>query len=162
MPVPVSCYRRPRVAKRPARALAAQRPELFSLPAPAPRPVVCDEWLSPERIGRLLAVTPRTVQRWVATEGLEARRLGKRVIRVSTSALREWIARRSGRPCPDLAGPWLALGDVARLLGVSERTIADWARLRELPTRHLGNRLVRVCPTELAAWLEAQPRGDAR
>jgi len=102
------------------------------------------------------------VERWVATEGLEARRLGKRVIRVSSSSLREWIANRSGRPCPDLAGPWFTPQDVARLLGVTERTVADWARLRGLPTRHLGNRLVRVCPAELAAWLEAQPRGDAR
>jgi len=163
MPAPVSCHRRPRVAKRPARALAAQRPELLCLPAPAPRPaaVVCDEWLSPERIGALLAVSPRTVQRWV-TEGLESRRLGKRVIRVSTSALRAWVEQRSGRPCPDLASPWLTLGDVARLLSVTEWTVASWARLRGLPTRHLGGRLVRIAPAELAAWLEAQPRGDAR
>lgn len=101
------------------------------------------------------------MQRWVA-EGLEARRLGERVIRISASALREWIANRSGRPCPDLAGPWLTPQDVARLLGVTDRTVADWARLRGLPVRHLGNRLVRISPAELAAWLEAQPRGDAR
>jgi excisionase family DNA binding protein len=102
------------------------------------------------------------VQRWVTREGLDSRRLGKRAIRISASSLREWIAQRSGRPCPDMAGPWLTLGDVAHLLNVSDWAVADWARRRGLPVRHLGGRLVRIVPSELAAWLEAQPRGDAR
>jgi len=155
-----SCRRRPKVAKRPARALQ-QPPELFCSLAQrnTSQP---PEWLSREQIASLLAVSERTVRRWLDTEGLPARQVGGRLVRVRRSDLRQWLAKRSGEPCPDLTEAWLPLPEIGKALGVTERTVRSWVRLRGLPARVIGDRLVRVCPSEVAAWIEAQAARGAR
>jgi len=66
---------------------------------PAPQGEV---WLTPRQVADRLSVSPRTVERWVAHDGLPAFQLGGRTTRIRLSDLDAWIL---SRPKPTTVAP---------------------------------------------------------
>jgi len=66
---------------------------------PAPQGEV---WLTPRQVADRLSVSPRTVERWVAHNGLPAFELGGRTTRIRLSDLDAWIL---SRPKPTTVAP---------------------------------------------------------
>ncbi len=69
-----------------------------------------------------------------------------------------------------MSGQFLHTEDVAEMLGVSTRTVAEWTRTRSVPMRKIaGARRVFFVPAEVHEWVDAggglelvveeQPRG---
>jgi len=62
---------------------------------PQPEPTQQGEvWLTPAQVAERLSVSPRTVERWVAHDGLPAYLLGGRTTRIRLSDLDAWILAR--------------------------------------------------------------------
>lgn len=51
---------------------------------------------------------------------------------------------------------FLRIDEVARLLGVSPKTIRRWIESEALPAHRLGPRSLRVSEVEVLAWVEAR------
>jgi len=63
--------------------------------APQPEPAPQGEvWLTPRQVAERLSVSPRTVERWIAYDGLPAFQLGGRITRIRLSDLDAWILAR--------------------------------------------------------------------
>ena len=52
--------------------------------------------------------------------------------------------------------PLLTLGEVARRLGVSPRSLSRLIASGELPVVRLSARVVRIAPSDLASYIEAR------
>jgi excisionase family DNA binding protein len=52
--------------------------------------------------------------------------------------------------------PLLTLGEVARRLGISPRSLARLIAAGELPVVRLSARVVRISPADLAAYIESR------
>jgi excisionase family DNA binding protein len=50
-------------------------------------------WMTAEDVAEMLKVSPKTISRWVLTEGMPALRVG-RVTRFERAAIDRWLARR--------------------------------------------------------------------
>jgi len=63
--------------------------------APQPDPNHQGEvWLTPRQVAERLSVSPRTVERWIAHDGLPAFELGGRTTRIRLSDLDAWVLSR--------------------------------------------------------------------
>jgi excisionase family DNA binding protein len=59
---------------------------------------------------------------------------------------------------PHLLSPLMTVEDVARFLGVHEKTIYDWAARGWLPCVRVGSRL-RFDPRDVNRWVSARKEG---
>jgi len=75
--------------------MSPRRSPLTTQPAPQPEPNHQGEvWLTPRQVAERLSVSPRTVERWIAHDGLPAYLLGGRTTRVRLSDLDAWVLSR--------------------------------------------------------------------
>jgi len=81
--------------------MSPRQSPLTTQPAPQPEPTTQGEvWLTPRQVADRLSVSPRTVERWVAHDGLPAFQLGGRTTRISLSDLDAWVRSRPSYRAP--------------------------------------------------------------
>ena len=106
-------------------------------------------------IGDRLAVSDRTVHRWVGGKNIVAHRFGG-ATRISAIELTRFItrARRGATPLQHnpLEESFCTTGDVAEILNVCERTVRRRIRDGELVAHHFG-RIVRIGGSDLNAFI---------
>lgn len=62
-----------------------------------------------------------------------------------------------------LSQEYLSIGDVAAMLGISERTAHQLihAKIDGIPFHKIGNKLIRVRRSDLHAWMEKRRSGQS-
>jgi len=76
-----------------------QSPLTQSPPQAEPAPQG-ETWLTPRQVADRLSVSPRTVERWIAHDGLPAFQLGGRTTRIALADLDAWIRDRPRPAAP--------------------------------------------------------------
>jgi len=106
-------------------------------------------------VGERLAVSDRTVHRWVERKNLVAHRFGG-ALRISSIELASFVthARRGATPLQHntLGERFCTTEDVAEILNVCVRTVRRRIRDGELVAHHFG-RIVRIAGSDLNAFI---------